>query len=194
MPNLDYFNAPTIDESCVQIAGSIPQGRGWNKKTDPESNIFGLIRSLAHGINLVQQRIQLLVDEFNINNTFDLLTDWETSVGIPDDCLKDLDSLIQRRSAIISRLRKIPVVTKEEFEALAFELIGETAVVTDGWSYDRANNFPDAYSRFKMYVQFVDSITGFPYSFPYPFGRLRNDLVECVFNAVKPANVVVIFV
>jgi len=193
MPDLNFFNSPDTDETGVQFASVLPEGRVWNKKNLDSSTIFKLIRSIAQGFNTVQQQIELLADEYNINLSVDLLPEWEESVGIPDDCLTELDSLEQRRNAIISRLRNIPVVTKAEFEALGFELIGETITVTDGWSYDLANNFPDKYSRFKMYVQFPFSLAGFPYSFPLPFGRFRNDLIDCVFRQVKPANTIIIF-
>lgn len=191
---LSFFDAPTIEQSRDQLSVIVPKGRAWNKKNVPESGHYRAIRVWASMFNQIQQQIEILAQEFNINLTTDLLPEWETSVGIPDDCLRDLDTLQQRRNAIISRLRKVPIVTKEEFELLGQELIGEQVVVTPGWDYDEANNFPNELSRSKMYVQFINAATGFPYSFPYPFGRFRNDLVECVFQNVKPSYVVIIFV
>lgn len=193
MPKLNFFDAPTVEESGIQLANAMPRGRVWGKKDLPDTNIYKLIRSLAASFNLVQQQIELLAQEYQINLSVDLLPDWETSVGIPDECLMELDTLEQRRNAVISRLRGVPVVTKEEFEALGLELIDQEITVTDGWSFDTANNYPDTYSRFKMYVQFPFAPTGFPYAFPLPFGRFRNDLITCVFDKIKPANTIIIY-
>ena len=73
-------------------------------------------------------------------------------------------------------------------------MIGETVVVTAGWDYEAATAFPDKFSRFKLYIQFINTNTGFPYAFPYPFGGFRSDIVECVFKKITPSPVVVILV
>lgn len=194
MPTLQFFSPPLEEETANQIADACPNGRAWAKKRVPDSNTYNLIRCLASSFNRVQQQIDVLAKEFNINLSVDLLPEWEASVSLPDECIKTFNSLEEQRNTIIARLSKTPIVTKAEFEALGQELSGETVVVTDGWTYDTANNYPNKYSRFKMYVQFINSSTGFPYSFPYPFGSFRFDIVECIFKKIKPANVVMILV
>ena len=194
MPRLPIFNAPTIDQTALQLANACPQGRAWGNKNSPDSNMYKFIASMAKGFNIVQQQIEHLAKEMNLGLTQDLLPEWESSVRLPDECKNTLTDLDERRNAIITQLKNKPVVTKAEYEALGYELIGETVTVTAGWDYEEATAFPDNFSRFKLYVQFVSSSTGFPYSFPYPFGGFRSDIVECVFNKITPAPVVVILV
>jgi hypothetical protein len=60
----------------------------------------------------------LLAGEFNINNTVELLSDWETSVGEPDSCFDGvLGTLAQRRETVIEKLRKTPIVNLAEMQA-----------------------------------------------------------------------------
>lgn len=113
--DISIFKAPETDEEAGKIlAGHMPQGRAWDKKNDPESSMNGLVKGLAADFMQVQQKIYEMAEEFNINLTTDLLPDWETSVGIPDDCVFTFNTLAERRQRVIERLRNVPVVTKQE--------------------------------------------------------------------------------
>jgi hypothetical protein len=112
----DIFTAPL--STSQQMADSLPQGKAWGSKNIEGSNTRKLINSLAVAHNRAQQQIELLAGEFNINNTVELLPDWETSVGIPDSCFDGvLGTLAQRREAVIEKLRKTPTVTLAEMQA-----------------------------------------------------------------------------
>jgi hypothetical protein len=115
--DISIFKAPETDEEAGRILAShMPQGRAWDKKNDPESNMSGLVRGLAADFMQVQQKIYEMAQEFNVNLTTDLLPDWETSVGIPDDCVFTFNTLAERRQRVIERLRNVPVVTLEELQ------------------------------------------------------------------------------
>ena len=161
MPNLTIFNAPTIEQTATQLANACPQGRAWGSKNLPSSNMYKFIASMAKGFNIVQQQIEHLAKEMNLNLTSDLLPEWEASVRLPDECKSALTDLEERRNAVITQLQNKPIVTEAEYEALGFELIGQTVSVTPGWDYEEATAFPDQYSRFKLYVQFINTNTGF---------------------------------
>lgn len=116
------FKTPTLDDTAEFIADHLPQGRAWDKKNDEDSNIYKLIKSLGAAFNNIQNQIENLATEFNINLTNDLLPDWETSVGLPDTCTQDLTELEDRRQEVINRLKKVPVVTLAEMQALVDSL------------------------------------------------------------------------
>jgi hypothetical protein len=112
----DIFTAPL--STSQQMADSLPEGKAWGSKNKDGSNTRKLINSLAVAHNRAQQQIELLAGEFNINNTVELLPDWETSVGEPDSCFDGvLGTLAQRRETVIEKLRKTPIVNLSEMQA-----------------------------------------------------------------------------
>lgn len=197
MPGYEIFKAPDLDTTTRQFADHIPEGRAWNSKIDENSVMYKNIKSLASAFNIVQQQIELIANEFNINLTVDLLPDWEESVGIPDDCIFELQDLEERRETVIQRLKKIPVVTKAEFEALALSLGIEVTVLPGGeveaFPLTFPFNFSETYPKFRMFVYFPGDRLGFPYNFPLTFGSFSIDVIKCVFDRVAPANVEIIY-
>jgi uncharacterized protein YmfQ (DUF2313 family) len=189
------LDAPSVEETLQQISQHLPQGRAWGNKLVDGSNTYALLRSCAVAFNLIQEKIEELAREFNINLTEELLPEWETSVGLPDDCVQELNTLQEQRENVIFRLRKVPIVTKAEFEELGTALAGTTVTVTPGDEVDMTGTTE---SRFKLYVSFPVASTGFEYDFDvgppagFPLGGFRNDLVFCVFNKIVPASVVVL--
>lgn len=201
MPGYEIFKAPNLDTTTRQFADHIPEGRAWNNKINEDSIIYKNIKSLASAFNIVQQQIESIANEFNINLTVDLLPDWEESVGIPDDCIFELDSLQKRRDSVIQRLKKVPVVTKAEFEALALSLGLEVTVLpggtVEGFPLSFPFNFSSSYTKFRMFVYFPDSSgerLGFPYDFPLTFGSFDIDTIKCVFDKVAPANIEILYI
>ncbi len=199
---LSILDAPPLRTTLQQLSQHLPEGRAWANKLTVGSNTHALLISCAAAFNRVQAQIQELANEYNINSSTSalltgsgLLEEWETSVGLPDECINTLASLTERRENIIFRLRRVPIVTKEEFETLGTALAGVTVTVTPGTEVDVS---PDSQSAFKLYVGFPTSNTGFPYDFAIgppaglPFGGFQSDVVECIFNKIVPANVVVI--
>ena len=80
----NIFTAPTGAETAQQMADACPDGRAWAAKNIDDTNMRKLINSLSPAQNRTQQQIQLLDEQFRIEQTTDLLEDWETSVGLPD--------------------------------------------------------------------------------------------------------------
>ncbi len=183
------FNTPDLDGTAREFARNLPSGRAWNNKTSIDSNLYKLIKSCAAAFNTIQTSINELATEMDINLTDDLLPDWEESVGIPDDCVFLLTTLADRRTAVIRRLRKAPVVTKAEFETLGNELTGSTVTVTAGI------DFIPAEDRFTMVVEVTGSgsIFAFPLTFPAAFSSAGEATIECVFKKVAPAYVDIVF-
>lgn len=186
---ISILDAPTLRQTIQQISQHLPEGRAWANKLVEGSNTHALIRSAAAAFNRVQAQIEQIATEFDVNLTEELLPEWETSVDLPDECVDVLADLTERRENVIFRLRRVPIVTKEEFETLGTALAGVTVTVTPGTEVDVS---PDSQSAFKLYVSFPTSNTGFPYAFPLPLGGFQSDVVECIFNKIVPANVVVI--
>lgn len=192
------FEAASQDEATRQLASMIPDGRAWQAKGVPGTNMYAVVSACASEFRQIQIQIETLASEFDINLSEQLLPDWEKSCGLPEECIGQMASLEDRRNAVILRLRKIPFVTKEDYENLAFQLTGLSVTVTPGaeielFPLDFPIPFSSGNSYFKLYVKFNDSIGGFPYLFPFNFVSTGDNIIRCVFEQIAPANVLIIF-
>ena len=192
------FSAPSQEESTRQLASTIPDGRAWQAKSLAGTNMYAVVSACAAEFRQIQIQIETLAREFDVNLTDQLLPDWETSVGLPEECIGQMASLADRRKAVILRLRKIPFVTKADYEQLAFDLTGLSVTVTPGAELELFPlDFPiylaSGNSYFKLYVKFNDVVAGFPYSFPFNFVSTADNIVRCAFAQITPANVLIIY-
>lgn len=187
-----------MERAASQLASIIPDGRAWQAKNLAGTNMYALVSACAAEFREIQIQIETLATEFNVRLTNQLLPDWEESCGLPEECLGAMASLQDRRNAVILRLRKIPFVTKADYEQLAFDLTGLSVTVTPGaeielFPLDFPVPFSSGNSYFKLYVTFNDAIGGFPYLFPFNFVSTGDNIIRCVFEQIAPANVLIIF-
>lgn len=192
------FSAPSQAEAARQLASVIPDGRAWQAKYIVGTGMYALTSACAAEFRQIQIQIETLAQEFDIRLTDQLLPDWEKSTGLPEACIGQMASLADRRNAVILRLRKIPFVTKADYENLALQLTGLSVTVTPGADIELFPlNFPihlaSGNSYFKLYVTFNNAIGGFPYSFPFNFVSTGDNIIRCVFEQIAPANVLIIF-
>lgn len=196
----DIFKAPDAETTAQQMADSLATGRAWGKRNVPGSNTRKLINSLAVAHNLVQQKVEDLNNEFQINQTFDLLADWEESVGIPGECLGTSETLAQRRQAVIDRLGKMPIVTLEQMQAYVDALFPGLGVTLYpgyeyyGFEYDFEVPFlGDISDKWLLVAAVPLSDASFEYEFEMEFeGGVDTTQLECLLNKINPAPVYVI--
>lgn len=202
---ISIFKAPETDEEAGSILAShMPQGKAWDKKNDPESNMNGLVKGFSADSMLVQQKIYEMAQEFDINITTDLLPDWETSVGIPDDCIYTIEDIEIRRERIIQRLRNIPIVTLSDLqEYINFLFPDDTIIIKTGaalasFEYEfEVGLLGDIDEKFVIIaeVQTETPVFGseFEYEFEFEFtGGPNTSTLMCILRNVVPANVVII--
>lgn len=183
-----------------QAADSLPRGRAWASKNIEGSNTRGLIDSIATGHNRTQQQIEELDQEFRIDQTYELLAEWETSVGIPDECFGTSETIEGRRSAVIDRLRKQPKVTLadlQEYVDSLFPGMGVTLHVgSEFYAFEYEFEVPfigGVDTRFVIVASVPLSGDTFEYDFEVPFeGGVDTIQLECLLNKILPANVYLI--
>ncbi len=156
----------TDDQQTSLLAQSMPQGRAWNAKGDPETNLYKMLKSIATEINSLEAKIFEMVTEWNINNTILLISEWEVAVGIPDACRNTAEDIATRRTDVITKLKKVPIITIADYQALAEAITGEPAA---NWNIRPGiDDFPaDPLFRF---VLLVTSPIVTSAAFEYPFG------------------------
>jgi uncharacterized protein YmfQ (DUF2313 family) len=186
---IDLFQILSQPAMAGVIADFLPQGRAWDKKSHPESNIYKTLRALAVVYIQNQGAIRWLSEEGNIYTSSDLLGDWEKSVGLPDECLSDLDSLNTRRGAVVSRIRKVPYVDLRQIEDLLQFFFPLFAVRIQAGA--DAVPVPTKEDRFTLIVNLA-LIKGdqFEYEHEYEFvAGTSTDNIICFLRKIVPANV-----
>ena len=65
----DIFKTPSLTQSANQLADHLPKGKAWESKYIDNSNLRGLIVGCSNPFNTVQSFIELLSNEFDIDQT-----------------------------------------------------------------------------------------------------------------------------
>lgn len=197
MPN--KFKTPSKEQSAQVIANHMPKGRAWDLNKNVNSTVRKMVRSLSASYNQVEQKIEELHDELDINKTFNLLTDWEKSVLLPDSCLGDIDSIIERRKHVIRRLQRKTNVTIDEFQDIVDEFFTDVIVElvpgVDYYSFEYEFPYPfwgDINDKFILVAKVTNPSTSesFEYEFEYPFHGAPNvEKLRCFIEEFLPSNV-----
>jgi len=202
MPTI--FDPFTIPEHHFLLASHLPPGRAWASAFDPDDDFGKLFLGLAAEFYRFQVLEKKLFDEMDINQTYELLTDWEKSVGIPNECFSNVNNLDTRRKQVLQIFSKFGgVQTKEDFERVG-AVFGFTLNVYSGSAWETFPlSVPLMFSdttkeaRHTIIIELVnDAATGgtFPLPIPIPFILSGKDLLQCMFDKLAPANVIVIII
>lgn len=187
------------DQYGEQLDALLPQGLAWPREQDARIRL--LTRALAEEFSRVDARGDDLVLEANPATTSELLPEWEAAAGLPDECVPSGQTLQERRAALISKLTELGGASRSYFIQLAASLgytitIDEFAPFRAGISHA---GDPLAGENW-MYVWRINApettVTDFRASLSAagePLRKWGNDLLECVFNRLKPAHTVLLF-
>lgn len=184
------------------IGNYLPTGRAFDaKNTTAKSIMRRLLEGLAGELLRADDLVQEFRDEILPDETVLFLDEWESALGIPDDCFTGVGTNAERRRDILAKLVSLGVQTAADFVALA-ALFGITATIKGGsvhgvFPYEFPMIFfPDSRTAFHTIV--VDLVGGgattFTYQFPITFDTAELGLVECLFKKLKPAHVDVLFI
>ena len=182
----------SLEDHALALADYLPNGKLFEAKNIDGSNIKQLITGISGELFNAQGFIKTLNDEFTPDLTNLFLSEWESALGIPDDCFDGSGTNDKRRSEILIKLASQGVQTTQDFVSLAL-MFGITVTVESGT--DSSLVFAtERDAKFTIVVTFSGAaVAVFPYTFPFVFGGSGLVVVECLFNKLKPANCQVIF-
>ena len=193
------FTPLEAERQGALLSAHFPTGRVWDAKDQTGTNFFNLLLGFGAEIFRLETAIEALSNELDINQTEQLITEWEKSVGIPDSCFSIGNTLEERRDQVLSKIAGLGVQTKGDFEQLALSF-GTTVVVTAGADLMIFPlGFPIIFAptpkdvRFTMVVDFEKEPFVFPLDFPIQFVNAINGLIQCIFSKLRPATVQLIF-
>lgn len=194
------FKKHTNQEHALTLADYLPGGEVFSAKIESEKNLFLLLLGFASQYRLIEERLELTFQQYDIKTTEDFLTEWESALGIPDDCFKATGSFEERIRDVNVKFLADTIVTDQDFIDLA-ALYGISVTIKNGT--DNLITFPLTFptefsdfltAKFTMIVQFSDQLSEeFPFVFPITFGTEAIEVLKCLFRKLAPANVDVIF-
>jgi uncharacterized protein YmfQ (DUF2313 family) len=164
-----------------------------------------LLQGLGGELTVLDQTIANTELGLNIleTNDLDFISAWEAAVGIPNSYFPNTTSLPieERRKQILIQIRSLGVLTAEDFINLA-ALLGFTITISSGVTYGTfPMMFPFTFfkdkvaARFTMIVNAPASLNpyGFPLTFPLKLSSTTSNILETLFNILKPAPTQIIF-
>ena len=124
-----------------------------------------------------------------------MLEEWETAVGIPDDCFSRNATKEQRREQVLLKLVGMNATTKEQFIKIA-DILGYNIDVSNGVD---TSTFPLTFpfllmdeeeKEFIIVVKILSEPEAetFPLTFPFTLNSDFPEILKCLFEKIKPAH------
>ena len=199
----DYlFKTKTATEHTTSLASFMPGGRPFLAAKIEGSTLRKMLAGLALELAREDTTLNDITYEHDISQTTQLIEQWESALGIPDDCFNNTGTLLERRRNVIIKLSS-SLQTAQDFIDLA-AVLGFVIQIKTGSErgiFPFNNTFPIYFfdtpqsARFTeiFFVYTVSLPNVFPLDFPINFNGNATDLLKCLFTCMSPANVLVIF-
>ena len=173
-----------IDRYASQLMALLPPGWAWTRDTGSDMHLF--MKGLAAEPARIHERIEDLLDEMDPSKTVELLTEWETVWGLPDPCTGQLDTLGDRRAALLARVRAVGGQSPGFFIRLA-ESLGYTITIDENVDGDPTVWRVNAPETTVHWARAGQARAG---------DKIRtwgNEILECAILSVNPAHLTVLF-
>jgi len=179
--SLSLFKKHSLDNHALSIAAYLPGGKVFAAARDNFTNLFAFLRGLASEMARVEDFLIDLYSELDPRTTIVFIEEWESNLGIPDDCIFIADTIEERRKNILIKLTSLGAQTEEDFVSLAL-LLGFAIQIT------RPPSGPDR--RFIWIISGVDILVNVPeYDVPFiPNATGGQTVMQCLFQKLRPAN------
>lgn len=185
---MSLFKLRNNSDTADSLAAYLPNDRLFSAKKIEGTNLRSFLKGLSWEFMKTQALLSELPDEYLPDTTTKLISEWESMLGIPDECFKANGDVNERRRDILIKLASLGAQTGADFEEIA-GLFGLSASVTPGLDSGEVFGGGDTEARFTIVVDVMaEVVDGFPYSYPLPFVSTSTALMECVLNKIKPAN------
>lgn len=195
------FKDKDEEAQANSLAQFLPLGTVFDSKNETTSVLRKFLEGLSGELKRVYDGMNDLSADYDINNTIELLTRWESAVGIPDDCFLGIGTIEERRTHVLMKLAKMNVQTAQEFVTLGIALgftdvqvfpLQDVSLPPYSVPFIPSSLPP---SRFTILVTGSDIVTDLPpYDVPFTPASENSSILQCVFEKVRPANVQTIFV
>lgn len=184
-----------------QLIALLPRGPLWDGMAQAGSRCRELLAALAEEFARVDGRSIALLDETDPRTTYELLAEWEAWAGLPDSCIGEPPTIVQRRHALHERVTSSGGQSRDYFIRLAANLGYEVTItefrpartsiaaagdaITNGdWIFAWQVNAPETT---------VTEATAGSAAAGEPLRSWGNQALECAIRKRKPAHTYVLF-
>jgi len=210
--------ASALDKYVKLIRNLLPTGFAWeNVRQHP------FLTGIAGEFCRVGDRTEDLLREIDPNQTVELIEEWETTFGIPDECTPDtILTIEERRAQVIQKMATIGSLSAEFYEGIGalygFDItvenhlsfqVGRSVVGDDLTNYDNPRDiFRVGQNTVGDQLQVPGWLHCFNAELPatafetfkvgqntvnQPLATFGNELLECVLRRLKPAHSCITF-
>jgi uncharacterized protein YmfQ (DUF2313 family) len=113
----EFSNEKTTD----MLANFMPAGRATESKFESDSNIRKLLTAQSGEFKRVQDLMAYSLSELDPRTTENYISEWESAIGIPDECIPLESDPQSRRDNIVLKLNSLSVQTESDFQSLALQ-------------------------------------------------------------------------
>ena len=129
---MSLFKNHTQDEYAQVLADWLPDGKVWEGKNIENSNIRKLLEVFAEEFRRLELKMNEIIDGYDINTSIKFLEEWETMLGIPDDCFSvEGKPDTERQNQILLKIFMDGLSTRQDYIDFA-DLLGYTVEVSNG--------------------------------------------------------------
>lgn len=194
------FKNTTATQQEFSLSAFLPQGKAFESVNIPSSNFGKFITGLAGELKRAYDDLNNISEDYDINVTDELLSRWESALGIPDDCFSGSGSKADRRLNVLLKFAKMNVQTAPQMVELAVALgFPDTTIQPLQETSLPPYNVPfiptdSPGSRYVIVVFASNAVTNIPpYDVPFIPAAENRSLLRCVMETVKPSNVNVLY-
>lgn len=80
----------------------LPSGQAWNRESG--SSTTNLLTVMSSEFAKIHGRADDLLNEADPRTTIELLSDWESNLGLPDTCTGGFNTIQERRDAVVQKV------------------------------------------------------------------------------------------
>jgi uncharacterized protein YmfQ (DUF2313 family) len=176
--------AGLVERYRDQLKALLPLGAAWTREAG--SNLHKFLDGVAAEAARIHERALDLMAEADPSRTVELLTQWEAVWGLPGACVGELNTLGERRAALLARMTFIGNQTPGFFVRLAAS-VGYTVTIEENVGGDPTVWRVNAPAVTVRWARAGQNRCG---------DRIRmwgNDLLECTIEQANPAHLTVLF-
>lgn len=193
----------SLDKYKRLVAKLFPKGFVWDRIDEPGTNLYKYTEGVSQEACRVELRGIDLIREVDPRTTLELLTDWETTVGLPDECSAEATTISARRQLVLQRLTSRGGLSAQDYIdiAAAFGIEADIEIDSALPAYCGTAVCGDRMYDLDWWFYFVVRSSDFLVNWArcgqaVCGDRIRtfgNDPLECTIKKLKPAHTDVIF-
>lgn len=184
---------PPRAQHTQALSDYMPGGKLFEAKNINDSNFRQLLRGLSGELFTAQGYLVTLEQEYFPSRTRLFIEEWESALGIPDECFPGTESLDNRRRDVVVKLASLGIQTANDFVVLA-AIYGNIVTVTPlSDESPLPAGIRDVDARYIFVVTGDEIIPNLP---PYdvPFSLFSGEgILQCLIERQSQANGSVIF-